>query len=331
MKKDRIAAVIVTYNRKELLQKCIESLLHQTYPLDKIFIIDNASTDGTQTFLEERCYFKNQNIIAYIRLEKNIGGSGGFCEGIKRAYEDGYDWIWIMDDDTEPAQDSLQQLVRYVYLNQTSPSVLAPAVLASNGEILLSTRGYLNLQKIWPLPFRILKAKDYHTSDYIEINFASFVGILLSKEAVWCVGFPNPNFFIYGDDVEYCIRLRKCARIYLIPKSIVYHKGVQVAFRRILWKKYRKVPIKNFWTVYYGMRNLTYIGMQYTTNYFRFYLGLLIQLIKLLIGITLFDDRKFIRMKICMLAVWDGVRKNLLRDVKTILQQGITDFRKQRP
>ena len=66
------AAVIVTYNRKDKLKKAIECLKKQIFKPEKIIIIDNASTDGTQVVLED---YKDDDLIKYVRLEDNLGGA----------------------------------------------------------------------------------------------------------------------------------------------------------------------------------------------------------------------------------------------------------------
>ena len=107
---NKIATVVVTFNRKDSLLKNIKLLINQTTKIDKIFIIDNASTDGTYEILNENEILKRKD-IEYIRLEENLGGSAGFYEGIKLAYEKKYDWIWGMDDDAYPNKNALQQLI----------------------------------------------------------------------------------------------------------------------------------------------------------------------------------------------------------------------------
>lgn len=78
----KIDAVVVTYNRKALLIECVEAILKQKYAVDKLIIIDNASTDGTEEELK-KIEILNRNDVVYKKLEKNIGGAGGFYEGIK--------------------------------------------------------------------------------------------------------------------------------------------------------------------------------------------------------------------------------------------------------
>lgn len=89
------AALIVTYNRKELLKQSIEALLRSETPCD-IIVIDNASTDGTETALEP---FIGSGRISYHNTGANLGGAGGFNFAIKTALKQGYEYMWIMDDD----------------------------------------------------------------------------------------------------------------------------------------------------------------------------------------------------------------------------------------
>src|SRR5260221_2165012 len=104
-----VAAVVVTYNRKELLARCLEAIRAQSRPCERVFIVDNASTDGTPEYLAAAALMGDS--IQYIRLPANSGSAGGFHEGMRRAYESGYDWLWLMDDDGCPAPDRLEDLL----------------------------------------------------------------------------------------------------------------------------------------------------------------------------------------------------------------------------
>ncbi|MCB9247374.1 MAG: glycosyltransferase [Ignavibacteriales bacterium] len=104
----KIAAVVVTYNRLGLLKECIDSLRGQTRKLDEIIVVNNDSKDGTKEWLEE------QKDVTKIHQE-NLGGAGGFHNGMKAAYEKGYDWIWLMDDDCLPKLNALEYLFTTEY------------------------------------------------------------------------------------------------------------------------------------------------------------------------------------------------------------------------
>jgi len=117
MSKETVAAVVVTYNRKHLLKECLDALLAQTRPIDAIIVMDNASTDGTPEFLEAQGYLTNP-IIDYVRLSENTGGAGGFHYGVKRGYEQGFDWLWLMDDDVKPVNSTLAELVAAIIVSR---------------------------------------------------------------------------------------------------------------------------------------------------------------------------------------------------------------------
>ena len=104
---NKTAALIVTYNRKNLLKECIEALTCSETPCD-IFVIDNASTDGTQEAMQD---FVDQGVIAYHNTGANLGGAGGFNFALKTALKRDYEYFWIMDDDCIVQPDSLTQLM----------------------------------------------------------------------------------------------------------------------------------------------------------------------------------------------------------------------------
>jgi rhamnopyranosyl-N-acetylglucosaminyl-diphospho-decaprenol beta-1,3/1,4-galactofuranosyltransferase len=170
---DSVCAVVVTYNRKNLLIECLEALRKQTRPIQGIYLIDNASTDGTPELLLEKGYiselppknveepwekeFTIQNLtngeeikLYYVRMHENTGGAGGFYEGAKRGYERGYEWLWLMDDDAEPKEDALEILS--IYFKDSNIVALAGSVLLPNRTISIYHRGKINLKKLTSIP-----------------------------------------------------------------------------------------------------------------------------------------------------------------------------------
>jgi GT2 family glycosyltransferase len=331
-KNDKICAVLVTFNRKELLMECMESLLRQTYPLDAIYLIDNASTDGTPQALMEKQYIKeiltpedepmesehivdalsdgnNKIKIHYVRMDKNTGGAGGFHEGIKRAYNKKYGWMWLMDDDTDPEKNSLGKLAKF--FKRKDIAALAGVVSFHSGGIFYSTRGTIDLEKTYPIIQNPLSADAYNNRELI-IDMASFVGVLVSAESVGKIGFPRKEMFIFHDDVEYCIRLRKAGKILLVTDSIIYHRepareGMEKSF---LGRKALRVPYERYWLTYFQRRNLVWLGKTYSTNKMNFYLGTLQSILRLISGVLRFDDNKIKRISMLIAAYIDGLRGN---------------------
>lgn len=305
---DHIGCVICTYNRKILVDKCIGSLLRQTFKLGKIIVVDNNSQDGTFSFLKEK--YKFNSTVEIIKLKANLGSAGAFHIGIKKAMKKNCDWIWLMDDDAEPLPNALEELTKFFYLKQSN--VLGFASLVVEDGKPLNNRGFLDLDNFWPLPFKPVNYKDYENKKFIEIDFAASIGLLMAKELIKNAGLPNKKLFIYGDDTEWMIRIKKYSKIILVLNSIVRHNlGYPPKFKKFLWKRYTIVPIQEFNRYYFAYRNLIAIGRRYHTNHFKFYIGFCWNFLKLFIGIILFNDYKIKRFLVLLKAIKDGLCFNL--------------------
>lgn len=210
MEDKKAVAVVVTYNRKELLKECIEALLNQNCD---IMIIDNASTDGTKEYIEE--YVDNSKII-YKNTETNIGGAGGFNFGIKEAYKSGYDYFWLMDDDTMVKEDSLEELLNAAKILDNKFGYLSSTALWTDG-----TPCVMNTQKVtkdW------YKKSDLLKHSLLQTYYSTFVSFFIAREVVEDIGLPIKEFFIWGDDVEYTNRISKKYNCYIVGNSQVIHK-----------------------------------------------------------------------------------------------------------
>lgn len=202
MNKKSICAVVVTYNRKVLLNRCLTALNEQVVKPDHIVVINNASTDGTVDFLAQQGW-ENSQTFTLLTLDTNQGGAGGFYEGIKFAYQHNYDYIWLMDDDGLPDKDCLINLLPYANEN----SYIGPLVLnIDNPNELTFT---LRLPKSKTVLSDIQDIKNVRFSQIIPDIVMPFNGILFSRKLVEKIGFPRKEFFIWGDDIEYTWRAKK--------------------------------------------------------------------------------------------------------------------------
>ena len=206
----KIAAVIVTYNRKELLKQCIEQVLQQENADCDILVIDNHSTDGTGETLRP---FLDAGRIDYYDTGSNLGGAGGFSLGIRRAAEKGYDRIWVMDDDCMPEKDALAALLRAERDLNGSYGFLSSRVLWKDGTLC-----DMNLQR--ETLTRDLKGFDRRLQ---RVVMASFVSLFLKRETVMELGLPIKEFFIWTDDWEYTRRISRRYPCYAVADSTVVH------------------------------------------------------------------------------------------------------------
>lgn len=205
-----IAAVVVTYNRKEMLIECIKCLENQTVKRHDILVIDNASTDGTEDDLKP---LADSGKILYYNTGENLGGAGGFSYGIERAATLGYEYIWLMDDDTMARQDTLEKLLSADEKLGGSYGFLSSTALWTDGSVCR-----MNIQKK-----DVFSHLDGKPKPLELIGVATFVSLFLKTDVVRQVGLPVKEFFIWTDDVEYTDRISAKYPCYLVRDSIVVH------------------------------------------------------------------------------------------------------------
>ncbi len=209
MNNPSVLAIVVTYNRKELLVENIGSLVNQTYKNLDILVVDNNSVDGT---FDAICNYTSDRSICYVNTGGNIGGAGGFNFGIKRSLESEYDFIWLMDDDSVPEPDALEQLI--INANDSNLGFLASKVLWKDSSICNMNVPRMGIRK---------KVKDFYT-ECVPICMATFVSLLIPQDIIYDVGLPIKEFFIWTDDLEFTRRISRKYKAYLVNSSIVVHK-----------------------------------------------------------------------------------------------------------
>jgi rhamnopyranosyl-N-acetylglucosaminyl-diphospho-decaprenol beta-1,3/1,4-galactofuranosyltransferase len=185
---EAVVAVVVTFNRKRLLRRCLDALLSQKEKLSKVIIIDNGSEDGTQEMLEEAGLL-DRRVIEYRLLDKNIGGAGGFQLGVELAVQIGFDWVWLMDDDGWPDADCLYEL------KQAYGLVKGPVVI-DEADVDSTAFGYLVDGRRESSLKTVLCGTDISP-------IHPFNGVLLAREVVERIGTPDKRFFLWGDERDY--------------------------------------------------------------------------------------------------------------------------------
>lgn len=211
---NKIAAIVVTYNRKELLHECIEALCKQTYPLD-ILVIDNASTDGTKEYIDD-LLDKNANVY-YHNTGANLGGAGGFHFGLKKAYESGYEYMWIMDDDTIPERDALEALTKAHRQLKGKYGFLSSCALWTDGSYCTMNRQVVDIDNC-------IQEYDGFKNGLLRVARATFVSLFLKRKTLERFGLPLKEYFVWGDDMEYTLRISRRMPCYLVSESKVVHK-----------------------------------------------------------------------------------------------------------
>jgi rhamnopyranosyl-N-acetylglucosaminyl-diphospho-decaprenol beta-1,3/1,4-galactofuranosyltransferase len=244
-----VAAAVTTYNRLASLQRCIEAIRAQERPPDEIIVVNDLSRDGTREWLD------SQPDIVAIHQPDNYGCSASFHTVLEAAYERGHDFAWTMDDDVFPGPDALRLLL------ETAEQLQRRGIRLG---------GLTAYQAEWDeggttwLPFRLPSTlgralKHRFVSPEVgiergkgepqEIDFYPFISTLFSRDAMATVGYPRSDFYYYGEDTDYALRLADHGfRSYIVPRCVVRHEGGGFMAPVLL-------PIKANWRHYYMYRN----------------------------------------------------------------------------
>lgn len=230
---DTVCAIVPTYNRWSYLRVSVEALLAQTRTVDTVLVVDNASTDETAERL--RSEFPSVEVL---RLEKNIGSAGGYCEGVRWAWARGFGRIWFVDDDSRLAEDALEILLAHPGRQVVGPIRLwesdgtfagLPAMRWDMRNPFLTFDGART-----PLSVR------YPTYDSlpecVDVFDMAWEGMLVPREAVKAAGLPSPGYWTQAEDTDYSFRLRAAGFKLQMLRAARIYRLIHPGPRNAPWK-----------------------------------------------------------------------------------------------
>lgn len=287
----KIAAVITTYNRLEKLKKALLAYEEQIYPLSYMIIVDNASTDGTEQWLNGWKKQEHKFSIDIIRSEKNLGGSGGFYLGQQKAIKSEADWIMIADDDAYPEKDYLYGMQKYIAEHPDENISIVCGKVLVYGAYYNSQRAYLASK--WDGVLKKIPLKDF-MGEYFYPDLVSYVGILINKEKLLQAGLVRQEYFIWGDDTEHSYRLGKVGKIIGLSSYQIIHNA-EMSNYGLSWKRY------------YGERNTIAFRKRHFKKYF--FLSAAVALLRAIL--CPIKGKSFTEVKLRLTAIKDGLLGNM--------------------
>jgi GT2 family glycosyltransferase len=191
---ENLYAVVVTYNRADFLRNLLDSFARLNTAPARILVVDNASSDHTPQVVAQAIAAGGPR-IQYERLDRNVGGAGGFSRGVELALESGAEWLWLMDDDVEVLPGAVEALDKFT----PEYSCMIGRRYDANGKPFFWQHHFVEALGIF-LP---VSRDVFRHSDVFRTNVGNFEGMLINASVARSIGLPDPRFFITWDDLIY--------------------------------------------------------------------------------------------------------------------------------
>lgn len=279
--------VLVTFNRCGDLINTLAAYDAQTAAPKFIIVVDNKSTDGTAEYLSEWKSTPHAYTPIVLSLQENIGGSGGFYEGMKKALELECDWVFVADDDAVPHSDMLEQLYNFMKAHPQETAEAAALCTAVHNRDHNSGIHRCRIKKSLLGYVEAYVPEEEYQKEFFYIDIYSFVGTMIRRSALEKAGLARKDFFIYNDDYEHAVRVAKTGKIICVPSSVMEHVDNLTNTREATWRDY------------YGTRNAVIMHLEH----FGAFGGFTRALRRLLVAFSSFNGQK---IKVIWTAVCDA-------------------------
>ncbi|MFD4324254.1 glycosyltransferase [Nocardioides sp. NPDC058538] len=249
--RETVAIVVVTYNRADMLRGLLDGLTKLDEPADAVIVVNNASTDHTAQVLAEAITPNLQVIDS----PENLGGAGGFHLGTKAAVEQGWDRLYLIDDDVVPAHDCLEMLLAQ------DEDCLFSVREDKNGKLIELAALKFDLRNPLAIKPKTASVMDaYPTRDAlperVAVENVAFEGFMIRRTVLEEIGLPDPSYFIFYDDVDLAIRARRAGRTIWAVRDAVLVRQLDFSQQHDLAG----------WKGFYMYRNLFVVHFRYGEN-----------------------------------------------------------------
>lgn len=220
-----VAIVLLNWNSYQLTVECLESLEKLNYPDYHIFIVDNDSQDSSFEDLKKDYMMNKFNLpITFMQSGANLGFAGGNNVAIKKAYEMGYPYIWMLNNDTVVEANSLSTLVEAIS-KDTKTGIVGSKILYYDTDLIWYAGGTINT---WTGKTKHLGYKERDIGQYnssFQVDYVTGCSLLFKRELIDSIGLMQEDYFLYYEETDWNIRAKQENwKIVYVPDSVVYHK-----------------------------------------------------------------------------------------------------------
>lgn len=312
---DKLAIVIVTYERQAYLEQLLDSVLALSTAPWRVFVVDNEASAETEALVRSfadraaagdtaAVWTDGAEAFIYAPQKENTGGAGGFHAGMKLAYEAGAEWFWLMDDDVALLPDAIDKLRKWM-----------PRFEVIQGNKLDYDGGPFNWQYRFSEAFGIynpIKQTVFDSGPTLPTNAVCFEGGLIKRSVVDRIGFPDHRFFIYWDDCVYGYMASKVTSGVAV-EDVVLRRTRNIENREL--GGIRQLNSTSDITRFYIMRNRGHMGQYLKLNGdYRpalFSIGTALSFAKEFVRMALIDRARFRSGTKQLVAGWKEARRIL--------------------
>lgn len=241
----KVCCVVLTWNDKDNLAECLDSMSRVTYPNLEIIVSDNGSTDGSIAFVKE-----SYPDVVLLENGHNLFWAGGNNVGIERALEDGADYVILLNNDIVVDPDFIAELVA-VGESDAKIGMLGPKIYYHNDRRQIWYAG--GKVYLWRAIAKHIGIRDIDHGQYDEVTATDYItgcALMAKREVVLKIGLIDPVYLAYGEDMDWSYRARLAGyQLSYVPKAVLWHKiGAYwgVVSRRKIKQKFRSQMIF-FW------------------------------------------------------------------------------------
>ncbi|HEY5625579.1 MAG TPA: glycosyltransferase family 2 protein [Dehalococcoidia bacterium] len=241
----RVGIVVVNWRGLPQTRHCVRSLqaAAAAYPSARIYVVDNGSGDGSEAVIASE--FPE---VAVVAVAENRGYSAGCNAGIQRAIAEGADYLWILNNDTEADAAAAGTLVQAAEELRTdgSEAILAPKILDGRSGTIWSAGGFL--RQPWFKGDHVGLGEPAEAHDEpAEAEWASSCSLFFHRDVIERVGPLPEEYFMYLDDIDWCLRARKAGVLVRYEPGAVIAHGVSEAMRSLDNRHVRYYSYRNYY------------------------------------------------------------------------------------
>lgn len=218
---NKVAVIICNWNKKDDVLKCIESVKTLNYDLFDIIVVDNASTDGSADAISS--IYPD---VSLIRNLQNLGGSGGFNTGMRKALEDGtYTYLYLLDNDVIVEPDTLSKLIEVMNTSENVGIVGSKIYNLFIPNQIQELGAWIDWKNVTLRPHLKGIIENTPINEVFSVDYVPACSLLVRDTAVRKAGLMDEGFFLYWDDIEWAHRIKTSGySVMATGESKVWHK-----------------------------------------------------------------------------------------------------------